>query len=276
MTIGVPACKGLCKLSRVNVDLLHHALFMLKLVDGVLKLLVEHEAVGDHDHRIKYLFVFIIVEGGKPVGQPGDGIALAASGRVLHQVVVPNALDTRICNQFPHRVELVVSGEDHGFLLDLLVTDLLFFNLKVDEPGQDIEKAIALPDLFPQVMGLISAGILGIACAGAIAQIEGQEVRGFPCEPCGHVDLIRVYGKMHEGPLLELEDQVIRVAVVLILVYGTPPCLAGHGVLEFGRGDRNAVQAQNKVERIIVLVAVSEAVGSRSAGWQHRASESPD
>ena len=44
MMIGTPARQRLGKLPRVLVDLLHHALLVLELVDGVLELLVQHDA----------------------------------------------------------------------------------------------------------------------------------------------------------------------------------------------------------------------------------------
>ena len=69
--------------------------------------------------------------------------------------------------------------------------------------------------LFPEVGGLVSAGILRIARAGAIAQVERAGNASLARQPGGHVDLVRVHGEMDEGALSELEDQVLRVTVVL-------------------------------------------------------------
>ena len=74
-------------LGGVHVDLLDHSLFVFDLVDRVLELLVEHQAVGNDDDRIEDLLVLCVVEARQPVGDPGDGIALAAAGRVLDQIV---------------------------------------------------------------------------------------------------------------------------------------------------------------------------------------------
>ena len=41
------------KLARAFVDLLYNTALVLELVDRVLKLLVEHHAVGHHDHTVE-------------------------------------------------------------------------------------------------------------------------------------------------------------------------------------------------------------------------------
>ena len=60
----------------------HYALGVLKLVDGVLELAVEDGAIGDDNDGAKQLLrritgrvvIGIGVEGGKLVGNPGDGV----------------------------------------------------------------------------------------------------------------------------------------------------------------------------------------------------------
>lgn len=43
------------ELLRVFVDLLDHAFFVLKLINGVLQLLVENQTISDHDDGIENL-----------------------------------------------------------------------------------------------------------------------------------------------------------------------------------------------------------------------------
>ena len=252
--------QGLGQLAGVDVDLPDHPLPVLELVDRVLELLVEDEAVGDDDHRIEDLFVRGVVKRSQPVGQPRDGVALAAPGRVLDEAVVADARRPGIVDEPSHRVELVVPREDHGLFLDLPVAGLLLLDLEMDEPGEDVEQAVPVPHLLPEVRGLVPPGVFGIARARAVAQVEGQETLPAP-EPGGHVDLVRVHGEMYEGPLLELKDQILGVAVAPVLVDGVPPGLAGHGVLELRRGDGNAVQAEDQVERADVFAAVRKLPG---------------
>ena len=87
------------ELPRALVDPLHDAALVLELVDRVLKLLVEHHAVGHHDHAVEDALVGRVVQRRQPVRQPADGVALAAAGRVLDQVVVPHALAARGVHQ---------------------------------------------------------------------------------------------------------------------------------------------------------------------------------
>ena len=80
------------KLPRALVDFLHDAALVLELVDRVLKLLVEHDAVGHHDHAVEDALVGGVVQRREPVREPADRVALAAAGRMLDEVVVPHAL----------------------------------------------------------------------------------------------------------------------------------------------------------------------------------------
>ena len=55
---------------------------------------------------------------------------------------------------------------------------------------------------------------------------------------------------MHQRPLLELEDQVVGVAVRPVLRDRVLHVLPGHRVLQLGRDDRHAVQAEGQVQRL--------------------------
>ena len=69
--------EGIGQLGGVLVDLHHYATGVLELVDRFLKLVVEDDAVGDHDHLVEDLGVGGVMEVGQPVGGPGDGVGLA-------------------------------------------------------------------------------------------------------------------------------------------------------------------------------------------------------
>jgi hypothetical protein len=75
----------------------------------------------------------------------------------------------------------VIAREDHrllGDLLDALVAeDALFLHLQVHEAAEDVEQAVALPHLAPQVSRAIAAiGRRRIAGMALVAQVEGQKV----------------------------------------------------------------------------------------------------
>ena len=75
------------KLTRALVDLLNDTALVLELVDRVLKLLVEHHAIGHHDHAVEDPFIAIVMQRRKAVGEPADGVALTAASGVLDQIV---------------------------------------------------------------------------------------------------------------------------------------------------------------------------------------------
>jgi hypothetical protein len=77
--------------------------------------------------------------------QPSDRVALATAGRVLNEIVAPNAFAACGVHQQAHSLKLVVAGEDHrlGLHLAALVITLLV-DLQVDEAGQEVEQAVPL------------------------------------------------------------------------------------------------------------------------------------
>ena len=82
-----------------------------ELLDGVANLPVEHPAVRDHDHRIEDRQA-VLLQTDELVCQPGDGVALAAAGRMLDQIARPGATCPCIGEELSHHVELVIAGKD--------------------------------------------------------------------------------------------------------------------------------------------------------------------
>ena len=68
-----------------------------------LELAVEHAPVGDDDDRVEDALVARVVQRRELVRQPGDGVALAAAGRVLDQVALPGAFRPRVVDQLGAR-----------------------------------------------------------------------------------------------------------------------------------------------------------------------------
>ena len=114
-----PGLDGLPELLGVFVDLLHHTRHMVKLIDGVLQLTVQHPAVGDNDDRLEDLLVVVIVQAGEPVGQLGDRVGLAGTGAVLNEIILARAVGFYIGQQLGHHIQLVIPGEDHPLGLHL-------------------------------------------------------------------------------------------------------------------------------------------------------------
>ena len=87
--------------------------------------------------------------------------------------------------------------------------------------------------------------------------------------------LVIVHGKMH-GAAAELEQQLLRIAIALVLLHGIEHRLLGELVLEFEGGDGQAVDEHGQVESKRGLVAAvsqltrdAEEIGGESLGRLH-------
>ena len=148
----------------------------------LLELAVEHPPVG-HDHdRVEDAPVVRIVQHRELVGQPGDGEALAAAGRVLDQVALARAVVACVAHQAAHAVELLVARKDQEAPAGLAPAIVLRLDL-VDELADEVEQAVPGPDLLPQVIGW-KARTGGrdrrIPRAPEAPPVEGQESGGGP------------------------------------------------------------------------------------------------
>ncbi|KFB74180.1 MAG: hypothetical protein AW09_000540 [Candidatus Accumulibacter phosphatis] len=169
------------ELARILVDLLHHALAVVELVNGVLQLTVQHHPVGDDHHAVEQPLVAFVVQAGQAVRQPGNRIALAAAGRMLDQIVMSHTFAGSGCHHLAHRLQLVIAREDQAFLANLpAVVGRLLLHIEMQKAGEQVEQAVALQDLFPHVRRLVVARIkVGRVAGSALhAPVEGQEVSG--------------------------------------------------------------------------------------------------
>ena len=181
---------------------------VLDLVDRVLELLVEHASVGDDDDAVEHLVVLAVVQARQPVREPRDAVGLSASGRVLDQVVPARPLAAGRRHELPHGIELVVAREDQRFLGDaslaaLAVVDLLLLLLDEHEVAEDVEEAVALKHLLPEVARAVARRMLRVAGAALdlarmAAAVEGQEECVLAAQPRRHVHLVRIGGEMHQ------------------------------------------------------------------------------
>src|SRR3990172_10268788 len=113
-------------------------------------------------------------------------------------------------------------------------------------------------NLFPQIGGLITSRIIGITRASCTALVKREKMRVPPRNAGGHVNLICIYGEMDKRPLPELEDQVRRVTVMLVLIDRVPLCLSGHGVFKLGRGNGYSIERQGYVQGVTMPARISE------------------
>ncbi len=98
----------------------------------------------------KTFLVFRVVQVGKEVRGPGDGVGLARPRRVLDQVLAAGALGLDGLLQLSRYGKLVVAREDvRGELLFVIA-------LRYQVAAQDFKEARPLPNLLPQVAGAVA------------------------------------------------------------------------------------------------------------------------
>src|SRR5713101_1557248 len=249
----------LLELARGGVDVLDHAQRLLELAHRRLELAIEHPPVGDDHDRVEDALVAGVVERREPVGEPGDGEALAAPSRVLDQVALPRPASARVGHQPAHAVELLVAREDQGALAGLAPLLVLLLAL-VDELAHQVEHAVARPRLVPQVRGGVprARGRHGrIAGPAELALIEREEARLRPGEPRRDVDQVRIHREVRQAAAVG-EERLARVAVGLVLADRVLDVLPVERVLQLGGEDRDAVEEEHEVEAVLVLRAIAD------------------
>ena len=104
----------------------------------------------------------------EPVREPGDRVRLARPGRVLDEVALPGAVLARVRLEPAHRVPLVEAREDDLRPGAPLRRRARLRPLDVDEAREQVEPGVALPDLLPEVGGLVAARVERVARAALL------------------------------------------------------------------------------------------------------------
>ncbi|GCU42149.1 hypothetical protein HmCmsJML037_01719 [Escherichia coli] len=120
------------------IDAPDHAVGVLELPDGVLKLVVQHRAVRHHDNGVELFFPVHVVQMRKLVGGPGNRVRLSGTGAVLDQVFMAGSFNRRGLQQFIDHIPLMITRENQALFLRFHPVPLLFFfNLQMDKTGED-------------------------------------------------------------------------------------------------------------------------------------------
>ena len=262
---GLARLQRVLELARGGVDVLHHPQGLLELPHRGLELAVEHPAVGDDHDGVEDPAVICVVQRGKLVGQPGDGEALAAPGRVLDEVALSRPQGTGVRHEPAHAVELLIARKDEEPFTSLAPLLVFLLNL-MDDLAHQVQDAVPRPGLFPEIAGRV-AGLRRrhgrVPCAAELAPVEGEKPRLGAGQMGGDVDHVRVHGEVRKASAIGQQRLAPRVAIVPVLADGILDGLAAQRVLELGREQRNAVQKQHQIEALLVLGAVSDLTGDR-------------
>ena len=127
---------------------------------------------------------------------------------MLHQIIFAGAIGSDILDQLPHHVHLMVPGKDHRLFGDLPIAIPLLFHLEVDELLENVQQAVLLQYVFPEVGGHI-VPIRGRRIsrpsvpAGAVAAlVEGEKVGLGPVQFGGHHRFVEVHSKEHQDAVV--------------------------------------------------------------------------
>src|SRR5947207_1693889 len=89
---------------------------------------------------------------------------------MLNQIIVTRSFAPCRCHQFAHGIELMIARKNHRlgddpFLSAFAIIDLFLLLLDEHEMAEDIEKTVALQNLFPEIAAAIARGMLRISRA---------------------------------------------------------------------------------------------------------------
>lgn len=233
----------------VLADVLHGAEGVVKAGNRSLELGVQHPAIRHHNHAGKNRPVVGVMQGGQPVGGPGNGVGLAGACAVLDQIVVAGTVLIHVRHQHPHHVQLVEAGEDQPIPLE---ADELLDNVHHAGGGED-----HAPEVVRGIALRVGRVALAAVLAGAVAaHVEGQEIGLLSGQPGGHPGLRQIHAEEGKNPLVELEAELPGVPVLLPLLLRVLHALPRELVLQLEGKDRDAVDRQKHVHTVPVVGAV--------------------
>ena len=238
-----------------------------ELLYGALDLVVKDAAVGDNYDGIEDVFQRptgdLTPDADELVGEPGDGVGLAAAGGVLDEVALPRPVGLDVGEGLADDAQLVVAGPDRA--ARFAAGDGVLF---LDDLGvifEDVGEAGGGEDFLPEVVGFEALGVGRVARAVVAPFVEGQEPGGFALQFGAKVDFEVIDGEV-DGAAAKGEEGFAVVAVLFVLLDGVADVLFGEIVFEFEGGEREAVEEQAEVEFAARLVlAVGELAGDGEA-----------
>src|SRR5712664_1635568 len=150
--------------------------------------------------------------------EPGDREALAAAGGVLDQIALTCSVASSVGDQLAHGIELLVAGKDEETLAGLAAPVILLLDL-VDELADEVEHAVASPDVLPEVArGVAFLGRRDGRVPGpAEAPLVERKEHGLPPSKArGDEHQLRIHREVGQAPAVG-EQRLARVAINLVL-----------------------------------------------------------
>ncbi len=92
------------------------------------------------------------------------------------------------------------------------------------------------------------SGFGGLPAPSFQPLLNGRNHESLPVSCVQNLHLLVVHGEVHQAAA-ELEEQLARVAVALVLLDGVLDRLLGEAVLQLEGGDRQAVDEERQIQR---------------------------
>ena len=115
----------------------HRIPHLRELPDSVTNLLIQNAAVCDHNHGINGR-ASVLRQSDELMGKPRYGIGFAASGAVLYEIALADAVFPHVRQKPLHYVKLMIARENllHGFLFRVRVGFLNNLRVVFDNAGE--------------------------------------------------------------------------------------------------------------------------------------------
>ena len=79
---------------------------------------------------------------------------------------------------------------------------------------------------------------------------------------CRHCHLVQVHAKIDKDTIVEPEQELLRAPVIHKLLLGVYDRLSRELILQFNGDERNAIQGENHINRVVVVGGICELSGA--------------
>ena len=198
---------------------------------------------------MEYRRVVLVRHVGELMREPCHGLGLAATCRVLDEVVMAGSFLPHSLAQFSHCTQLLEAWEDGHFLA------ILFIGL--NEVFYQVEQRIGHQNACHLVIALhevavhVGRGVFSLDGHVLGLTVERQKTGVQAVQLGGHEHIVVVDGKMYHAGL---QHAVVGIAVVAVLVNGVEVVLPGTLIFQFAGDDRQSVDEDTKVEAVVFVL----------------------
>ena len=160
-------------------------------------------------------------------------------------------------HDLPNCVELLEAREDHHLIFAAyLHRHELADHVDQDRAGEDSRPPIAVTIEIGDTMLALD---IRVTCAAVASPIKRKKSRLAVLQPRGHRYVVFIDGEVNERAALEGQQRFVgRRTILAILFLGVPKGGSGEFVLQLEGRDRDAVDEDHDVDRVLIAAAVMD------------------